>query len=1059
MKNKIFDMKCCDIIEPEAIDSNPRFSWKYSLSDNNFTQVFYRIVVTSNFDNGDEEITVWDSGKINSNQNINIDYMGLNLLSGKQYKWSITVYDSSKSETSAVSSFTTGKLNEKWTGRWISACFHKKPDESLDAPYLRKKFTLEGKVKKARLYMCSPGYFDAHINGNKVSDEVLSTPYTAYDRTLLYSTYNVTKMLRTGVNVIGALIGNGWYNCFTRDVWNSRETSWRHIPKLIAELHVEYESGDSEIIMTDSSWKCSKSPIIFNGIRNGEYYDARLEQADWSTLGYDDSKWSPVKIIRPPGGILKAMEFEPIRITSSYKPENFWIAAEGVYVFKSGFNTAGFAEVSITGKAGSEIIIKYSERLAEDGININQKTISGFVRTGEFQTDKYIKNSDEIETWKPRFVYHGFQYVEISGCSEKPDVTIMSVNTDVDSIGYFECSDENLNKIHDAARLATLSNLHGLPTDDPHREKNAWTGDISLSAEQMLYNFHTAPIFRKWLGDIRDSQRPDGALPCVVPTTGWGYNWGNGPDWSSALTLIPWYIYVMTGDKSILEENYDAIKLHFGYMESLAEDNIVNYGIGDWCPPFEGRALSISMSSFKTPVEVTDTAYYYNAADIISRIAGVLGNKDDKVNYINTALKIKKSFQEKFYDNNTHSVTGDCQTSLACMLYQGLGDEENLTGILQKLRNQIKEADYHQDTGILGNKYIYNVLGEAEHMDIALRMILNDTYPSFKNWINMGATTLWECWNGEGSRNHHMFSDVSAVFYKYLAGIKPDENEPGFKHIIMKPAVNCGLSYVKSSYESPFGPIICNWKNEEDKLYMEVVIPWGSRATLTLPDNFNEQDYVKNLSPGTHEFTIRIIDIKECLIRYYNEYADYREETLKLEWKVDLRDKVIKHLLESNKSSMLEIGCGTGQDSLYFKEKGMTVKAIDLSEAHVDYCVKKGIDAEVMDLYKMTFGDNSFDSVYTMNCLLHVPVKNLPDVLCEIRRVIKPGGMMFTGNYGGNHEGNKKFNDQKYGRFFSFRPYDEYSALLEEAGFEIIDGGKLNTDTPMEFNYYILRKK
>lgn len=1055
MISEIYDLKCCDIIEPEAIDSNPRFSWKYSLCNSNI-QVFYRIVVS--IDSFSEENLVWDTGIVKSNQSINIEYRGAELLPSKQYNWSITVYDDNKDGITKKSIFTTGKLSEKWSGRWISACFHKKPDESLDAPYLRKKFLLDEHIKSARLYICSPGYFDSYINGVNISDEVLSTPYTAYDKTLLYSSYNVTKMLKTGENVLGALIGNGWYNCFTRDVWNSRETSWRHIPKLIAELHVEYKTGVKEVINTDSSWKCSKSPITFNGIRNGEYYDSRLEIADWLNPEYDDTKWNPVKIIRPPGGILKAMELEPIRAISTSKPTKSWAVSKDTYIFKSGVNTAGFAEISVAGKTGTEITIKYSEMLDEDKLNINQKTISGFVRTGEFQTDKYIKYSDEIETWQPRFVYHGFQYVEISGCSEKPSVIIKSVNTDVKSIGKFESSDEYLNKIHNAARLATLSNLHGLPTDDPHREKNAWTGDISLSAEQMLYNFNTVPIFRKWLGDIRDAQRVDGALPCVVPTTGWGYNWGNGPDWSSALTLIPWYIYVMTGDVSILQENYEAIKLHFAYMESLAEENIVNYGIGDWCPPFEGRALSVSMSSFKTPVEVTDTAYYYNAADIISRIAGVLRKDKDKLQYSSMADDIKKSFQDKFYDKSTNSVKGDCQTSLSCMLYQGLSNQEDRSGIIKNLISMIKENDFHQKTGILGNKYLYNTLGEAGYMGLALSMILNDTYPSFKNWINMGATTLWECWNGEGSRNHHMFSDVSAVFYKYIAGIKADENQPGFKHIIMSPAVDCGLAFVKSSYESPNGLISCSWENDEDLLKLEVGIPCGSSATLTLPEEYNEKDYKKNLTPGTHKFTIRISDIKDRLVRYYNEYANLREETKKSEWKVNLREKAFNNFEDSNISTLLEIGCGTGQDSLYFMEKGMDVKAIDLSKGHIDYCLSKGIDAEVMDLYNMRFEDNAFDSVYTMNCLLHVPIKNLPEVLNEIRRVIKPGGMMFAGNYGGNHEGHKKFKDQKYGRFFSFKSYEEYSNLLTGAGFEIIDGGKLNTDTQLEFNYFILRK-
>jgi SAM-dependent methyltransferase len=596
-----------------------------------------------------------------------------------------------------------------------------------------------------------------------------------------------------------------------------------------------------------------------------------------------------------------------------------------------------------------------------------------------------------------------------------------------------------------------------VPTDDPHREKNAWTGDVSVSAEQMLYNFDTGPLLRKWLGDIRDAQRPDGAIPCVVPSTGWGYNWGNGPDWSSALTLIPWYIYVMTGDESILAKNYEAIKKHLSYIDSQAEDNIVNYGIGDWCPPFDGRAVSASMSSFKTPAEVTDTAYYYITALTASKISAILGYKEEELKYKSQSEEIKRSFRAHFFQGGSR-VTGDCQTSTACVVYQGLADDDEKHRLIDDLKNQIVSADFHQDTGILGNKYLYNTLGENGFMNFALKMILNDTYPSFKNWINMGATTLWECWNGEGSRNHHMFSDVSAVFYKYLAGIKPDERDPGFRHVIMEPDLNCGLNYVNAWHETPYGKITCSWSIKEDKVEMEITIPCGTYASLKLPGNFKDSDYDRELRAGRHSFSIRILGIRDELVKYYEAYADQRESNVKSSWKVNLRNEVRYAFKEAGVRKILEIGCGTGQDSRFFMENGFHVTAIDLSPNHVDYCIQKGIDARVMDMYDMEFTEGEFDAVYAMNCLLHVPVRELPGVLKGINRVLKKNGLVFIGNYGGDTEGRRRFSEQGLARFFSFRGFREYMQYLEDAGFESVDSMPTKSDTGFWFNSFIMRK-
>ncbi|MDX1358057.1 MAG: family 78 glycoside hydrolase catalytic domain, partial [Clostridia bacterium] len=831
-----------------------------------------------------------------------------------------------------------------------------------------------------------------------------------------------------------------------------------HIPKVIAEIHCTYEDGSVEVIATDSSWRCEKGPVTFNGIRNGEFYDARLEIDGWSEADYNDSMWSPVKTTRPPGGIMKAMEMEPERIVDSWEPGSSWKTPENNWVFASDVNMAGFSEITVSGQKDTEITIKYSERLLDDCIHIDTRINAGFVKSGEFQTDRYIKKSNGPETWRPRFVYHGFQYLEISGCNDKPGVILHMVNSDIRDAGGFECSDGTLNKIHEAAMRATLSNLHSVPTDDPHREKNAWTGDVSLSAEQMLFNFRSVPLLRKWLGDIRDSQRPDGAIPCVVPSTGWGYNWGNGPDWSSALTMIPWYIYVMTADVSILSENYESIKRHLSYIKGQAEDNIVNYGIGDWCPPFEGPAKSVTMSSFKTPTEVTDTAYYYATAVTVSKISKVLGFESDACSFSKLSEGIKESFRNRYYDGK-HGVTGDCQTSTACMIYQGLAAENERHLLLRNLWNQIEEMDFHQDTGILGNKYLYNTLGEYGYMETALKMILNDTYPSFKDWINNGATTLWECWNGEGSRNHHMFSDVSAVFYKYLAGIKPDENHPGFRSIIIQPDLNCGLSYVKAWHDSPFGRVFSAWKLEGEFVEIKIKVPCGCKALLKLPGNFNNADYPGELPAGEHEFRVRILDRIGELRKYYDKYADNRELTVKDNWKIQLRKKVADAFMKAGVASVLEIGCGTGQDSRFFMDNGFIVKAIDLSRKHVEYCHAKGIDARVMDMHNMQFDEGEFDAVYAMNCLLHVPFDEMPEVLSGIKKVLKTNGIVFIGNYAGNTEGRRRFSNQDVGRFFSFREFNEYKSLLSASGFEILDSETIENETPFKFNSFIMRKK
>ena len=836
---------------PCGLDENPRFSYKISSDTRGGQQISRRIRVSDSLTGN----LVWDSGEIETNEQILIPYEGDKLSPLTEYRTEIDV----KTEDGVASGscrFVTGKLGSKWDGRWISADFEKKGKEEKQkeekkeekpkprtefygAQYLRKTFRSSGKLRAAYLAVCGLGYFESYLNGKKTGDDMLSPAFTRYDAECMYLVYDVLSLIKDGENAIGVILGNGWYNCFAEDPWNTRAASWRHVPKLILELHLFYEDGRHETVLSDPTWKASKGPITFNGIRNGEFYDARLELGAWTLPDYDDSAWNGTKIIKSPGGLLVAMEMEPIRVRKVIGAKKMWKSANG-YVFDIGQNQAGVGHFKVRGSAGTEIKFRYSDVLTEDG-EIDVSAIGCFVRSGEFQTDKYIKKSDEEEEWNAIFTYHGFQYIEMSGIDYEPqlsDVCAMTLCTDVEDIGMFSCSDELLGKVQQLCRWATISNMHSIPTDCPHREKNGWTGDVSLSSEQMLTNFGTRAFLSKWSRDMRISQRPAGQIPCVVPSTGWGYYGLMGPDWSSALINVPYNIYLYNGDIDILRRNYDAIKRNCDFMESMTVDYTLDYGTGDWCAPFEGPAIGKNMGAYKCPVEVSDTGFFYNAAMTIVKMANLFGRPDDADYYGALAKKIKAVFREKFFDKETYTVKGDCQTATAVMLYFNLCEEDEREPLLRRLIEQIEEKDWHLDFGVLGCKFVMHTLGAMGEGNVGHRMLAQRTFPGCQRWIDLGATTLWECWNGGGSHNHHMFSDLSSFLYKYVGGISPDEKEPGFRHTILRPAVDCGMESASASHDSMYGEVACYWANRGGKLSLNLKIPFGCHATLYLPKKY-----------------------------------------------------------------------------------------------------------------------------------------------------------------------------------------------------------------------------
>lgn len=840
MSLKIYDMTVNYLKDPCGVDTTPRFSYKVASDKKGDAQAKRRICVYSSASALEQKNPdAWDSGWQDTAENVLISYEGAKLAPIKKYYWSVEVEDTcGERAENFCGSFVTGKLGERFAAKWISARMANKRTEN--ANYLRKTFSVRDGVENAFLTICGLGYFESFINGEKTCDDLLSPAFSSYDKETYYMQYDVKHLLRKGDNAIGVTLGNGFYNCFTEDAWDYNAATWRNFPKMICELKITYKNGETQTLLSDTTWKSfSQGPITMTGIRNGEFYDARLELGAWTEPEYDDSGWDRTKLGKCPGGIMRAQEMEPIRVHKKFPAIKKWKSKNGGWIFDIGQNIAGFGEFNIKGVAGSQITFRYSDVLKEDG-ELDFDALGCFVRSGQFQTDKYIKKSYQPEKWHPSFVYHGFQYIEVSGYNpDLSDVTGVAICNAVGEIGEFSCSDDMLNRLQHLCRWSSLSNFESFPTDNPHREKNGWTGDTSLSCEQMLTNFGTRSFLSKWSHDLVTSQRAAGQIPCIVPSPGWGYSGLMGPDWSSALITVPWYIYLYNNDKRILAESYEAIKKNIDFTLSMCEDYIPSYGTGDWCAPFEGPALGVNMGSYKCPVEVTDTGYLYFAANTVVKLARLFGNADDEAYYSDLAATIRGVFRERFFDKETFTVKGDCQTATGTMLFFGLyNDEEEKQGLLNKLIEQIKEKDDHLDFGVLGCKFVMNALGASGYGDVGTKMVLQRTYPGVAEWINRGATTLWECWNGGGSHNHHMFSSLSAFMYKYIAGICPDEEEPGFRHVIFRPAIDSELTGAKASHESMLGKVLCDWSKNGENISVKITVPFGAHGTLYLPERF-----------------------------------------------------------------------------------------------------------------------------------------------------------------------------------------------------------------------------
>ena len=829
--------------EPIGLDTkSPRFTWEYKGSEKNFLASRSEIRIGTSPDNLQPYTD------------------NMTLEPHTRYYWNVTVWDQDGDicETSETATFETAKFKSSdWSGKWITDSHDK---EFEPAPMFRKAFTLGKEIEEARVYVAAAGYYDLFINGKRVGENYLYPGYTHFDKRILYVTHDVTSLLKPGGNAIATVLGNGWHNVQSKAVWNFETARWRNRPRILCELRLRYTDGTTEVIATDESWRTATGPYIYNNIYSGDKYDATLEENGWNAEGFDDSKWGPVQVTEAPAPLLAAQQMPGIRITEELQPVSMKKFSDKLYVFSFEKNFAGLSRLKVKGAPGTRITLKHGELLKTNG-RLEQGNIDVYyhpVKPGEvFQMDVFtLKGTGEEEIFMPSFAYHGFQHVEVESSAPvvltKESLTGLFMHTAVEPVGSFSCSDPLLNKIWKATMEAYRSNLHSIPTDCPQREKNGWTADAHVAIDLGLLGFDAITLYEKWMNDFCDEQKDNGILPCIIPTSVWGYDWANGVDWTSAVAIIPWEIYRFYGDTTLLRRMYGPIKKYVSYIESISTNHLTDWGLGDWVPVRS-----------KSNITLTSSIYYYTDVCILAKAARLFGYAEDASYYNTLAQKIKEAINTSFLNKETGIYAEGTQTELAMPLYWGIVPEEDKKKVAARLHELVEKDDYHLDVGLLGSKALLSALSDNGYAETAYKVASQDTYPSWGYWIKQGATTLHENWRTDvvidNSYNHIMFGEIGAWLYKGLGGIQIDEKHPGFKHILLKPFFPADMNELTIRYNTPYGWLNINWvRQTNDCIRYTIDIPAGTSATF-VPFTMPEPQKSITLQAGKHSLELDFI--------------------------------------------------------------------------------------------------------------------------------------------------------------------------------------------------------
>ena len=708
-------------------------------------------------------------------------------------------------------------------------------------PYLRKAFSTDRTIKRALVHASALGIYELHLNGKRVGEDYFTPGWTDYRRRVDYNTYDVTAMLLPGKNVIGAMLGDGWFSGYY--AWGQRRDLYGNKPRLMVQLDIEYTDGSSSHVCTDETWKCAYGPVREADLIMGCSYDASMEMPGWDNVGFDDAAWkSPDVGIDPAPGLLekehphaahpalKVMAYpgDTVRRHELIKPIKIAEPSQGVYVFDMGQNMVGWARFALNLEKGQAVTFRYSEMLSPDGMPYTLGL------RGARVTDHYIGKGG-AETWEPVFTSHGFRYVEITGLKEKPSletVTGIVVGSDIARSGYFECSDKTVNQLFHNILWGQKGNYIEVPTDCPQRdERLGWTGDAQFFVPTAAYNFDVASFFTKWLIDLdTDAQYPDGSMADVAPDLTGGH--GNVA-WGDAGLVCPYTIYKRYGDTRIIRDHWDEMARYIDWLTKNSKDHIrTQGGYGDWLN-LGGGAKS----------EVVGTAYYFYVVKLMSEMSGAIGKTDEAEKYAKLSEEIKAAFEKSFVADDG-SIKDSSQTGYALAFTMGLIPSAKTQAASEKFVSEIEKKNWHLATGFIGTPRLLPALTMAGRNDVAYRLFLTDTFPSWLFQVKLGATTMWERWDGwtpdkgfqdpaMNSFNHYAFGSVGAWMYGSVTGIETDT--PGFKKIVITPHPGSGLTFAKAKYDSIRGPIASEWKRDGDATTYKFVVPVNTTATVRIP--------------------------------------------------------------------------------------------------------------------------------------------------------------------------------------------------------------------------------